>query len=277
MRIDLLFITYNRLHYTKLSLASVLADSSEDFALTIWDNASSDGTVEYLKNDISDPRIKDIVFSTKNVGQTAALNAIWSRSDADLLGKLDNDCIVSPGWTRTLARAHQDIDQLGVIACWHFFPDDFDYDRAQHKIYSFGRHQILRHPWTCGTGLLVKRSTFSRFGPFKDRATTSYWLNVASGGYINGFYYPLIHQEHMDDPRSQHNSLKTTSFEDAYRHSYGWQTGALSDLESYHRLHNKILDNLLDDPWDPQCYCLPVWKRLCRRVLRTANGIRRTL
>lgn len=43
MTIDLVFITYNRLDYTKLALASVLADPREDFSLTIWDNASTDG------------------------------------------------------------------------------------------------------------------------------------------------------------------------------------------------------------------------------------------
>ena len=271
MTIDLLFVTYNRLHYTKLALSSVLADPQEEFSLTIWDNASSDGTVEYLKNEVNDPRIKDIVLSRQNVGQTAALNTIWNQSNADLLGKLDNDCIVSPGWTRTLARAHQDIDQLGVVACWHFFPQDFDYDKAQHKICSFGLHRILRHPWTCGTGLLVKRSTFMHFGPFKRKATTDYWLNLARAGCVNGFYYPLIYQEHMDDPRSPHNALKSMSFERAYRHSYGWQTGALSDLESHSRLHREILNNLLNDPWDPQYYYSSLWKRLWKRVLQNCK------
>jgi len=46
MDISLSFITHNRLEYTKLALASVLADPSEEFSLTIWDNASTDGTVE---------------------------------------------------------------------------------------------------------------------------------------------------------------------------------------------------------------------------------------
>lgn len=114
--IHLALIAYNRLDYTKLALRSILADPSEDFALTIWDNASSDVTVDYLKNEVSDPRIKDIVLSKENVGQVEAINRIWSASDADLLGKLDNDCIVTPGWTRIFAQAHRDIPQLGVLA-----------------------------------------------------------------------------------------------------------------------------------------------------------------
>ena len=50
MGIDLVFITYNRLDYTKKSLASILADPTEEFNLYIWDNASTDGTREYLKD-----------------------------------------------------------------------------------------------------------------------------------------------------------------------------------------------------------------------------------
>ena len=277
MTIDLLFITYNRLHYTKLALSSLLADPSEQFSLTIWDNGSSDGTVEYLQTQVTDMRVKDIVFSKENVGQTVALNTIWSRSKCDLLGKLDNDCIVSAGWTRPLARAHQDIANLGVVACWHFFPEDFQYVKAKHKIQRFGPHQILRHPWTCGTGLLIKRETFERFGSFRRTATTDYWLNLACAGLVNGFYFPLVYQEHMDDPRSRHNALRSMSFEQAYRHSYGWLSGAIRDAESSHRLHRRILQKLLCGPWQPQYYCGSPWKRFCGRLLTLANDYRHGL
>jgi glycosyltransferase involved in cell wall biosynthesis len=273
MSVDLVFITRNRLAYTKRALASVLSDPDEQFFLTIWDNASTDGTVEYLRQEANDPRICDIIFSRENIGQTAAVNRVWSNSKAELLGKVDNDCLVTPGWTRKLAQAHEDISQLGVVACWHFFPEDFDYERAKTKIQQFGKHQIFRHPWTCGTGLLIKRSTFRKFGPLSANATTKYWLTLALGGYINGFYYPLIYQEHMDDPRSDHCRLQEMAFEQAYRDTYGYQTGAFTDLEEYRRLHDDILDNLLAGPYDPKYYT--GWRakvrRIVRRVAKTAT------
>ena len=102
--IDLVFITYNRLNYTKLALSSILADHAEEFRLTIWDNASDDDVVEYLKSEVSDKRIVDIHFSKNNVGQTKAVNQVWASSKADLVGKLDNDCIVTPGWTKTFKK-----------------------------------------------------------------------------------------------------------------------------------------------------------------------------
>jgi GT2 family glycosyltransferase len=251
MTIDLAFITYNRLDYTKLALQSVLADCSEAFSLTIWDNASTDGTRDYLKNQVHDPRVKRVILSEENVGQTAAVNRVWADSSADLLGKLDNDCILTPGWTRLLAEAHRDIPELGVVACWHFFPEDFDHQRAQHKIKRYGRHQILRHPWTCGTGLLTKRRVFEELGPMRGRATTEYWLQMAKAGYVNGFYYPLIHQEHMDDLRSKHCRQRNMS---------------AKEQTEYRLLHERILHTLLTGPYDPAYYEGTRWLSILRRL-----------
>jgi glycosyltransferase involved in cell wall biosynthesis len=265
MTIDLIFITYNRLEYTKLSLASVLADPTEEFSLTIWDNASTDGTVEYLKNEVKDPRIVDIIFSKENVGQISAMNEIWGKSKADLLGKLDNDCLVTPGWTRLLAQAHEDIAQLGVVACWHYPPEDFDYERAKHKIHTFNGHKIFRHPWTCGTGLLLKRGTFKKFGPIIGRGTTQYLLRIALAGYINGFYYPLIYQEHMDDPKSSYCVIKNKeSFDRAINTTVGLQAGRYHDPMGRLRWREEIVRNLLNDPYDPHYYV--GWKRKLRKL-----------
>lgn len=265
MKIDLAFITYNRIDYTKLALQSILADPSEEFSLTIWDNASTDGTVEYLKHSINDQRINDITFSKENLGQTAAINAIWHRSQADLLGKLDNDCIVTPGWTHLLAKAHEDIPELGVVAMWHFFEEDFEYERAKHKIQAFGKHLIFRHPWTCGTGFLIKRKAYKQIGPIHEKAMTRFFINVARKGYVNGFLYPLVLQEHMDDPRSAHCLLHKQSFSEAYQHCFGFQTGAISDIDSYKKLHQNILDNLLEDSYNPTYYS--PWRKWIRGAL----------
>jgi glycosyltransferase involved in cell wall biosynthesis len=278
MTIELVFITYQRLEYTKLALASVLADPTEEFALTIWDNASTDGTVEYLRNEVDDPRITDVVLNKENVGQTAAVNEVWSRSKADLLGKLDNDCLVTPGWTRTLAQAHRDIEELGVVACWHFFPDDFDYERAKHKIQTFGPHQIFRHPWTCGTGLLFKHTDFEQFGPIRGRATTQYWLRMAAAGRINGFYYPLIYQEHMDDPMSRHSRVRTDAgLRQQAPITAGLQSGRFADVGSLMEWRSEIIRNLLDDSCDARCY--RGWRRRWNgvkprvmRLFRCARG-----
>jgi glycosyltransferase involved in cell wall biosynthesis len=270
MDITLAFVTYNRLAYTKLALASILADRDEQFSLIIWDNASTDGTADYLRC-VNDPRIIDVVFSKHNVGQIEAVNAIWQRCHTDLVGKLDNDCIMTPGWTRRLAGAHHDIDNLGVIACWHYFPDDFDYEKAKHKIQTFGNHQIFRHPWTCGTGLLVKRCAYKRMGPIVGPGTTQYWLGMASKGYINGFYYPLIHQEHMDDPKSAHSMLKDEeSYQAAKAVTFNINRHGQHTLADRWQWRQKVLDELLQSPWEAKYYT--GWRAKLERLRVVPGG-----
>lgn len=268
--IDLIFVTYNRLAYTQRALASVLADPTEEFSLTIWDNASNDGTAQYLKQKVQDHRIKEIVFSEANIGQTAAVNKVWSQSKADLLGKLDNDCIVTPGWTRALAKAHQDIPKLGIVACWHFFESDFDYRRARHKIQEFGSHRILRHPWTCGTGFLIKRSVYQEVGPIGGAATTHYWIELARRGYINGYYYPLVVQEHMDDPKSRYCELNdAASFERAKGVTVTLEHPKVQDISGLYWWREEVLTNLLDEPWEVRHYI--GWRDRLRRLRKSAT------
>jgi glycosyltransferase involved in cell wall biosynthesis len=268
--IELAFVTWNRLEYTRLALSRLLSDPDEEFRLSIWDNGSTDGTRDYLRGEVDDPRIHTITFSEENVGQIVAVNSIWSHSEADLLGKVDNDCLLTPGWTRTLAAAHRDIDRLGVVACWHYFADDFDYERAKWKIQEHGGHRILRHPWTCGTGLLIKRSTYGELGPMRGTSTTQYWLEMAAQRYVNGFYYPLVFQEHMDDPKSRYTRLKDEeSYQSAKSNTYNLNYHGQGTLTDRWIWRQKVLDNLLDDPWEASYYM--GWRGRARRLRTRVN------
>jgi glycosyltransferase involved in cell wall biosynthesis len=272
--VHLVFITYNRLDYTRKALESVLRDREEAFKLTIWDNASTDGTRDFLRHEAADPRIDDIILSEKNVGQIIPVNTIWSASRSDLVGKLDNDCLVTPGWTRILARAHADIPELGVVACWHFMNEDFDYRRARHKIALIGGHRILRHPWTCGTGLLVKRRVFREIGPLTGTSTSGYWLTMARRGYVNGFYYPLVLQEHMDDPLSEHSHLKDEdSYQRAKAVTYNLKNHGQATLGDRWRWRQEVIDNLMSDPWDVRYYL--GWRGRLRNTLKRVQRIYR--
>jgi len=268
MSIALVLPTHNRLEYTQKVIPRLLEDSKEDFDLYLWDNASTDETPHYLKEEVKDPRIVEVVLSKENVGQTGAMNYVWSKTKAELVGKIDNDCLVTPGWTRIFAQAHKDIPRLGAVACWHFFPDDFDYERAKHKIQTFGGHQIFRHPWVGGTGFLLKRKTFLEIGSWDegpDVGTTHYFLKMALAGYINGWYYPLIYQEHMDDPVSEYSVLKDdAAIEKMYDITYTLRAQNIKTMEGRMRWRRAVLHNLLCGPWEAKYYV--GWRSKLRRI-----------
>lgn len=262
MAIDLLFINYNRLAYTKLALPALLADPAEEFSLTIWDNGSTDGTREYLSS-VEDPRIVRKVFSRENVRLHGAVNDLVSKSKADLMGIVFDDDLVTLGWTRPLAQAHADVPEFGMIGCWHFSPEPFDYERAKHKIQRFGQHQVLRHPWTGVGAGLVKVKTMRECGPLGSSRTTSYWIRMAQRGYVNGYYYPLIYVEHMDYPWSKHFAYKD-SIEQWLAASSGAKRHGIRTLEDAKAWHQVVVRNVLDDPWDVKYYV--GWRRKIRNL-----------
>ena len=259
MSIAIVVITHNRLDYTRKTIPRLLEDPKEEFELYIWDNASKDETPEYIKS-ISDPRIVETIVSKENVGQTGAMNYVWNKTKAKLVGKLDNDCLVTPGWTRILSQAHMDIESLGAVACWHYPFDEFDESAARKvgKIQTFGKHQIFRHPWVCGSGFIMKKKTFLKYGQWKkgsDVGTTYYFLNMALAGEINGWYYPLVLQEHMDDPRSKHSLVTDNeSLRKMYDVTFTLRVHKILNIESRWSRRPLVLRNLNSEPWKAKYY-----------------------
>lgn len=243
--IHLLMLTYDRLDYTRAALDALLADPTESFQLTIWDNASRVDTRDYLQT-LTDDRIQEVVFSPENLGQADPFNKVFGASRADLIGKVDNDCVVTPGWTRSLAAAHEDSPEIGIVGCWPFSEQDLDTDRARWKIQTFGGHRILRHPWMGGSGLLIKRDLFDRYGPCPD-IVSRLSLKIASGGSVNGWYLPLILQDHLDDPL---NTPRRAGTEGIPPHQV---QGSVAHANGV-RWRAEILRNIHDDPFDAKYY-----------------------
>jgi glycosyltransferase involved in cell wall biosynthesis len=276
MKIDLLFITYNRLFYTRQSLPALLADPSEEFSLTLWDNGSTDGTREYLTS-VTDRRITRKVFSDDNIRLHGAINDIVRRSSADLMGVIPDDILMAPGWTRPLAAAHAEVAELGLIGCWHLGPEFFDEEKARHKIQTFGRHRILRHPWTGGGAGLVKLSIVRELGPLSSSATTDYWVQMALRGYVNGYYYPLIHVEHMDYPWSEHYAYADRPAE-GIQNGVTYKRFGIRTLAEARAWHAVVVKDTLESPWQAKCYV--GWRKKLRnlknRFGRLLHGLARS-
>lgn len=107
---SLMMVTYNRLELTEKTLKSLFETTHSEFRLIIVDNASTDGTVEFLKNSQD---IRDLIESNKNcVGQDFQFNEknlgiaigrnqalkIANKYNDPFLSTLDNDVEFVPDW-----------------------------------------------------------------------------------------------------------------------------------------------------------------------------------
>jgi glycosyltransferase involved in cell wall biosynthesis len=208
--VDLLMITHRRPEYTRLALTRLLAGCDDSMRVWIWHNGSDAETLSEVESLAAHPRVARLHHSPENKKLWEPTNWFWQNATGDYVGKVDDDCLVPEGWASTLRRAHRDVAQLGVIGCWHFRADDFVFDVAAERIQAFGEHRIVRNIWIGGSGYLMKRELLEDNGVLRrGESFTSYCVRSARLGWINGWYFPLLLQDHMDDPRSEHSQLRS--------------------------------------------------------------------
>jgi GT2 family glycosyltransferase len=89
--VSVIVLTYNRMHLLRQCVEKVLFRTSDlTTELLVWDNASSDGTAEYLDS-LDDARLK-VVHHPENIGQNAYARAVPLTSTPYFI-ELDDDVI----------------------------------------------------------------------------------------------------------------------------------------------------------------------------------------
>lgn len=217
--IDILMITYNRAEYTRLSLARLLGTCNESARVWIWQNGSDPDTMNVVSELRDHPRVFRYHHSQENRKLRDPTNWLLSESDGEYVSKVDDDCLVPENWLEVLRKAHEHEPKFGAIGCWRFMPEDYRGELAEKKIKEFrGGHKVLTHPWVEGSGFLMKRSCVEKVGKLRNKESgiTRYFTRVALAGWVNGWYFPFLWQEHMDDPRAPHSLLRTD--EDLRKH-----------------------------------------------------------
>ena len=216
--IDILMITHNRPSYTRLSLERLVETCHDRARVWLWHNGEDAETLAISQEFAEHPAVHRFHHSVQNQKLREPTNWLWRESDGDYLSKIDDDCLVPHGWLETLEKAHEDNPKFGVIGCWRFAQEDFNPEVAAKKIHAYpGGHQLLRNCWIEGSGYLMKRACVERQGLIQDSESfTRYCVRLASKGCLNGWYFPFLPQEHMDDPRTQHCLLNEPGMFDRY-------------------------------------------------------------
>jgi hypothetical protein len=209
--IDILFVSYRRPEYTEMALRRLLDTCDERMRVWLWHNGDHGPTLEVVRGLSGHPRVHTLHHSEQNQDLREPTNWLWQNAKGDLVSKVDDDCLMPDGWGETLRRAHFDVPELGVVGCWRFFESDFQEETASRKIKSFaGGHRLMLNCWVEGSGYAMKRRCTIERGPLEPKQSfPAYCIRVANRGYVNGWYFPFLFQEHMDDPRSIHCTVKS--------------------------------------------------------------------
>lgn len=173
-------VTYNNLAFTKLCLTSVLANTGGlAYELILVDNASTDGTVDYLRAVANaNPHVRLIANET-NRGFAPANNQALAIAEGEVLVLLNNDTIVPPGWLRRLTRHLSDatvgaigpvtnrIGNEAEVETGYSTVDQY-LEAAEDRAQKFDRQQfdLPRPAMFC---LVMRRAVYEKIGPLDEQ------------------------------------------------------------------------------------------------------------
>ncbi|WP_448675499.1 glycosyltransferase [Pseudomonas nicosulfuronedens] len=172
--LSVIVVTYNNLALTQVCLAS-LERSYPSLQIIVVDNASSDGTAEYLQTWVTAASGRQVILNDENLGFAAANNQGLKVADGDYLLLLNNDTQVAPGALRTLLNHLQRDPRIGLIGpvtnnIGNEAKIDITYERPEDMPRAAARHTRQR----CGElfpirtlaffCVMLPRSTYENIG-----------------------------------------------------------------------------------------------------------------
>lgn len=216
---------FNQLHFTKSCIDSLLADPARpSYEIIVINNASTDGTYEYLEAKAKDLQSTHdqlrIIHNKQNLGVAAAWNQGLQTSQGEMIGILNNDIIVSPGWLRSLFWA-MDFYDLGLVSPF-VAVGQLNYDFPQRASAFTKRNWTKLWYDTDFCCVVLKRATFIQAGKFDERYLV--------GGYEDTDY----------NFRMKQLGIKFGISGAAFIHHFGSQTlGEFKRRGDKHVAHNK--------------------------------------
>jgi GT2 family glycosyltransferase/predicted Zn-dependent protease len=110
--VSIIIVTYNNLFFTRETIKSVIKYSDIPYEIIVIDNASTDGSQDYLRNNTN----LKVILNDTNIGFAAACNQGISIAKGNYILLLNNDVIVTNFWlSRMLAYMSMD-PAIGIVA-----------------------------------------------------------------------------------------------------------------------------------------------------------------
>lgn len=209
--IDILMITYNRPGYTERALKALLESCDDSMRVWVWHNGTHQPTLDVVKTFRDHPNFHRLELCPENKKLREPTNWFWENSDGAYVCKIDDDCMQPKGWAQTIRSAHEANPNFGVIGTWRFYDEDFVPELANRKVEAFeGGHKIMKNAWVQGSGYLLRRECQRQNGLLRENESfPAYCIRAGMNGWQNGWYFPFIQEEHMDDPRSPFCEIKS--------------------------------------------------------------------
>jgi GT2 family glycosyltransferase len=151
MKVSINLVTWNGKKYLPYCFESIFKQTFRDFSLFILDNGSTDGTVEFIKSQISNlkSQISDlkVIFNEKNAGFAAGHNRAVRETESEYVFMLNQDIILEPNFLEVIIKFLDENPSVGAatgkLLRWNFEKNEKTdmLDSAGLKI--FKSHRVI--------------------------------------------------------------------------------------------------------------------------------------
>lgn len=191
--LSLVIALYNQLEFTRQCLASIKAYTPAPFELILIDNGCVDGTTEYLRGVEA-----TVISNAQNLGCAKAWNQGIRASRGDVIGILNNDLLMTAGWSEALL-AFMEEGGYGIV-CPSAREGPLDYDLAAYaREFTQACGGAVRRELYAPC-MLIDRAVFDRIGLFDEafsyggcEDTDFLWRTKAAGFSVAMTGAALIH------------------------------------------------------------------------------------
>lgn len=239
--VSIIILTWNALDYTRQCIDSIRANTNHPHEIIFVDNASTDGTVDYLNKLVTENENYSLIANSGNHGFAAGNNQGMAVARGNYLLLLNNDVLVPEGWLERLVHCAEMDSSIGLVGpltnrisglqmieniTYSDPADSFEYAR---RIAQAHQRKYTPRRRLAGFALLISRALYEQIGGLDER--------FGSGNYEDDDYCL----------RSTAAGFKIMVAEDVFIHHFGSVSFESNDID-YNRAMAKNRD-LFRDKW----------------------------
>jgi GT2 family glycosyltransferase len=187
-KVAVVILNWNGIKHLRQFLPSVMSSTWPNLDIIVGDNASTDSSVEFIRQEY--PSIQ-IIQNDQNYGFTGGYNKVLEHVEADYYILLNSDVEVSPGWIAPVINLMESdpliaaaapkirafnqrdyfehagaaggyIDKYGYPFCQGRIFYEIEEDRGQYQ----QSHEVF---WATGAAMFIKKHCWEEAGGFDDR------------------------------------------------------------------------------------------------------------
>lgn len=200
-QVSIIILTWNALEYTRRCVASIQKYTTHPYEIIFVDNASDDGTSDYLKKLVAQNENFRLIINHENRGFAAGNNQGMKIANGDYLLLLNNDVLVSEGWLNRLVSCAEMDNSIGLVGpltnCISGlqmvanvpYDDPADFPQYAGRLAQAQDRRYAPRRRIAGFAMLIKRTLYNAIGGLDETYGSGnyedddYCLRATAAGY----------------------------------------------------------------------------------------------